>query len=261
MPVYAGRLDANFGPVTDILSNANASYNALVLEARRRSRDGLEFRAGWTWSKAIDFGQTGAIPRQNGQFDPFDVRYDKGLSSLNHPQKLVASAVWQPKVSGANDWLKHAVNGWMVAPLLSATSGRPYSYNIFGGTRLAGGHESINGAGGAVYLPTVGRDTLRLPFTYVLDLRVARTVRVSERVRLMAFAEAFNLTNHVNASSVMQRAFLVGTPANGVTPLVFQSAAEVAAEGLNVRPFGAVTGADSAGTRERRVQLGLRVAF
>ena len=261
VPAYTERVDANFGPVTDILSNTNASYNALVLEARRRSRAGLEFRASWTWSKAIDFGQTGAIPRQNGQFDPFNVRYDKGLSSLNHPQKFVASAIWRPRVTGEKAWTRRAVNGWMVAPLLSATSGRPYSYNIFGGTRLAGGHESINGAGGAVYLPTVGRDTLRLPFAYVVDLRVGRAVRVSERVQMMAFAEAFNVTNHVNASSVTQRALLVGTPVNGVTPLVFQSAAEVAAEGLNVRPFGAVTGADSAGTRERRVQLGLRLAF
>src|SRR6185503_2726365 len=55
VPVYTQRVDASYGPVTDIVSNANASYNALVLEARRRSARGLEFRASWTWSKAIDF--------------------------------------------------------------------------------------------------------------------------------------------------------------------------------------------------------------
>jgi len=58
---------------------------------------GLEFRVAWTWSKAIDFGQSGgATPRTNGQFDPFNVRYDKGLSSLNYPHRVVASAVWMP---------------------------------------------------------------------------------------------------------------------------------------------------------------------
>jgi len=261
VPVYTQRVDANFGPVTDIVSNTNASYNALVVAASRRSRGGLGFRASWTWSKAIDFGQSGAVPRQNAQFDPFDVRYDKGLSALNHPQKIVASAVWQPKISAGREWVRHAANGWLIAPIFSAASGRPYSYDILGGTRLAGGHESINGAGGAVYLPTVGRDTLRLPFAYVLDLRVSRAVRVSERVRMQAVAEAFNLTNHVNPSSVMQRAFLVGKPANGVTPLMFQDAATVATEGLNVRPFGTVTSADATGARERRVQLGLRIEF
>lgn len=261
VPAYRQRVDASFGPVTDIVSNTNASYNALVLAARRRGRGGFEFRASWTWSKAIDFGQSGAAPRQNGQFDPFDVRYDKGLSALNHPQKVVAGAVWRPKISADHTWLLRTANGWLVAPLFSAASGRPYSYDILGGTRLTGGHESINGAGGALYLPTVGRDTLRLPLAYVLDLRLSRTVRVNERVHVQAIAEAFNLTNHVNPSSVMQRAFLVGKPANGVTPLVFQNAGAVTAEGLNVRPFGTVTGTSAAGTRERRVQLGLRVEF
>ena len=47
------------------------------------------------------------------------------------------------------------VNGWVVAPLFTETSGRPYSYNIFGGSDLSGGRETINGSGGAVYLPTV----------------------------------------------------------------------------------------------------------
>ncbi len=58
LPIYSQRIDASYGPVTDIVSNANASYNALVIEARRRSIGGLEFRASWTWSKAIDFGQS-----------------------------------------------------------------------------------------------------------------------------------------------------------------------------------------------------------
>jgi hypothetical protein len=262
VPVYTQRANTSFGPVTDVVSNANATYNALVLEARRRSRGGLEFRASWTWSKAIDFGQSnGAIPRTNAQFDPFDVRYDRGLSALNHPHKVVASAVWESRLSTEQRWLRRAANGWLVAPLFSETSGRPYSYDIFGGTRLAGGHESINGAGGAVYLPTVGRNTLRLPDTFNVDLRVSRTLRMTERVRMRGLVEVFNLTNRVNYSAVTQRAFLVGTAVNGVTPLVFQDAATVATEGLNTRPFGTFTATATGRTQERQVQLGLRMEF
>jgi len=261
VPDYTERVNASYGPVTDVVSNANASYNAVVLEARRRSRGGLEFRTSWTWSKAIDDGQSGAVPRMNGQFDPFDVRYDRGLSELNHPQKVVVSAVWEPRLATEQRWLRKAANGWLVAPLFSETSGRPYSFDIYGGPRLSGGHESINGSGGAVYLPTVGRNTLRLPATFNLDLRVSRVVRMSERVRMRGMMEMFNVTNRVNYSSAMQRAFLVGASANGVTPLVFQSAATVAAEGLNVRPFGTYTSAATSTARERQVQLGLRVEF
>ena len=261
-PVYSQRVDASYGPVTDVVSDANASYNALVIEARRRTVGGLEFRASWTWSKAIDFGESnGSTPRTNGQFDPFDLRYDKGLSSLNYPHKLVMSAVWEPKVSSGRRWLRAAGSGWAVAPLFTERSGRPYSFNIYGGRRLAGGHQSINGSGGAVYLPTVGRNTLRLPDAANLDLRVSRTLRATEKVRVKGVAEIFNVTNRVNYSGIMQRAFLEGTAVNGVTPLVFQNAATVAAEGLNVQPFGMFTSASTGQLDERKVQLGLRVEF
>jgi hypothetical protein len=263
LPVYAQRVDANFGPVTDITSNANASYNALVLSVRRRSVAGLEFRASWTWAKTIDFGQnSGATPRTNGQLDPFNLQYDKGLSALNYPHKLVASAVWQPRLATDRHWLRVAANGWRIAPLFTERSGRPYSFNIYGGNRLTGGRQSINGSGGAVYLPTVGRNTLRLPDATNLDLRVSRTLRVAERVRVQAVAEIFNVANHVNYSGVMQRAFLVGTAnSRGVVPLMFQDATTVATEGLNVRPFGTFTEASSGEARERQVQLGMRVEF
>ncbi len=261
VPFYSQRLNTNFGPVTDIVSNADASYNAMALEARRRLRGGLEFRASWTWSKAIDDGQGGATPRTNAQFDPFTVLYDKGLSALNYPHKVFASAVWEPAFATDHHWLRAAANGWTVAPVFVESSGRPYSLDIFGGTRLAGGHESINGAGGAVYLPTVGRNTLRLPDTAQLDLRVSRAMHVTEKVRMRGTVEVFNLTNRVNYSAIMQRAFLVGTESSGVTPLIFQNAATVAAEGLNVRPFGTFTAASTGQSPERQVQLGLRVEF
>lgn len=263
VPVYTARRSDAYGPVTAMISDLGASYNALTLEARRRTRRALEFRVAWTWSKAIDEGQSaGATPRTNSQFDPFTVRYDKGLSRLNFPHKIVASAMWQPRLRTGERWLESAANGWGLSGIFYETSGRPYSYEIFGGTRLTGGRESINGSGGAVYLPTVGRNTLHLPDTYRLDLRLARVIRAGERVRVRATLDAFNVANHVNYTGVQQRAFLAGTPAaNGVTPLIFQDAAAIAAEGLNTRPFGAFTASTANTSRERQIQLGLRVDF
>ena len=265
LPAYTQRVDPSFGPVTSIVSNANATYSAAVLEARRRSRGGFEFRVSWTWSKALDYGQSGgASVRTDNQFDPFNLSYDRGLSSLNYPHKVLASAVWQPNPAATGReprWLRTAVNGWTIAPVFTESSGRPYSLEIFGGSRLIGGHESINGSGGAVYLPTVGRNTLRLPDTERVDLRVTRALRAGERVRLRGIVEVFNLTNRVNYSAVMQRAYLAGTAVNGVTPLVFQDAATVAAEGLNVQPFGTFLAASTRQSPERQVQLGLRMEF
>ena len=268
VPVYSQRISTDYGPVTDVVSNANGTYNGLVLEGRKRSRRGLEFRANWTWAKALDYGQdTGSTPRTNAQFDPFTLGYDKGLSTLNLAHKVTALAVWQPTFVRAKRWERSAANGWAVAPLFKAQSGRPYSYEIFGGTRLSGGHESINGSGGAAYLPTIGRNTLRLPETVNLDLRVSRSLRLSEKMRLHGEADVFNVMNRVNYTSITTRAYLVGTTensapvANGVTTLLFQSAAQVAMEGLNVQPFGTYTAASSSLMGERKIQLGLRLAF
>jgi hypothetical protein len=277
VPVYTSRVSASFGPVTDIVSNANASYNGLTLQARRglgSARSGaarnLDFRVAWTWSKAIDFGQNaGAVPRTNGQFDPFNVRYDKGLSTLNFPHRIIATAVWTPRLGAAETsaaatasrpiW--RLADGWSIAAIFTEASGRGYSYDVFGGTRLAGGRESINGSGGSTVLPTVGRNTLRLPDSANLDVRVSRGFQLSEGLRLRAAVEGFNVLNHVNYSGITQRAFLVGTAVDGVTPLVFQNAATVASEGLNVLPFGAYTAAGTNQSRERQLQFGLRLEF
>jgi hypothetical protein len=262
VPFYSQRVSTLFGPVTDIVSNANATYNALVLEAERRSRKGFEFRATWTWAKSIDYGQNnGATPRTDAQFDPFTLGYDKGLSTLNFSHKATASAVWEPTLTTPHHWLSVAANHWEVAPLLVESSGRPYSYEIFGGARLTGGHTSINGSGGAAYLPTIGRNTLRLPDTLHMDLKLGREIRITERMRLRTSAEIFNLPNHVNYSSITTRAYLEGKAANGITPLFFQDAATVAAEGLNVQPFGTYTAASTGNSRERQIQVGLKLQF
>jgi len=161
-------------------------------------------------------------------------------------------------------------DGWSLGATFYEASGRGYSYGIFGGTRLAGGRESINGSGGSTVLPTVGRNTLRLPDGVNLDLRLSRSFRVwRDGVWLKAAAEGFNVMNHLNYAGVEQRAFLVGPPsatcsataATGVTTLVFQDAETVGCEGLNTPAFGAFTSAATSQAQQRQVQVGLRLEF
>ncbi len=261
LPVYTSRVSTLFGPVTDLVSNANATYNALVVEARRRGRGGLEFRGSWTWSKAIDYGPITGTPRTNAPLDPFKIGYDRGLSSLNYPHHLMLHVLWAPRVRTESRVVRAVLNGWETGPVVTEQSGRPYSLAIYGGTLLKGGHYSINGSGGATYLPTVGRNTERLPDAMNVNLRLSREVRLTERVRVRGMAEAFNLTNRTNYSGVQTRAFLAGAKTNGITPLVFQDAATVLAEGLNVRPFGTFTAAGTSTMRERQLQMGLRLDF
>ncbi len=262
LPMYTSRVSTSFGPVTDVESNVDATYNGLAVGAFTRLSHSFQVQGRYTWSKAIDFGQAqSAIPRTNGQLDPFTNGYDKGLSSLDYPWAAHLMAEWSPVLAFGPRWLRGTANGFLFMPIASLRAGRPYTFDLSGGARLAGGHESLNGSGGALYLPTVGRNTLRLPPTENVDLRAGRGFRAGDHVRLDMFAEAYNLLNHTNISSVTQRAFLVGTAVNGVTPLVFQNAAEISAEGLNTQPFGTPIASSTSSARERRIQLGGRVEF
>jgi hypothetical protein len=261
VPLYTARRTGLYGPVTAILSNGTGTYNAMAMQVERRAARGLTARGSWTYSKALDnVRSTGAVPNQNAQFDPFSSLYDRAVSTFNHTHRVVAAAVWQPEMHGSRT-LRAIANGWSMAPVVIAMSGRPYSYNIVGGSSLIGGRESLNGSGGAVYLPSVGRNTQRLPWTKNVDLRVARSFTAGDRLHLRLSVEAFNLLNHVNVTAVEQRAFLPGTAVNGITPLVFQDAATIAAEGLTTRAFGVPSSSADSPARERRLQAGFRLEW
>jgi hypothetical protein len=261
VPLYIARRTALYGPVTAILSNGTGTYNAMTLQVERRATHRLTARASWTYSKALDnVRSTGAVPNENAQFDPFDSLYDRAVSTFNRTHRVVAAAVWQPELHGSRA-LRAVANGWSVAPVVIATSGRPYSYDIVGGSSLTGGRESLNGSGGATYLPSVGRNTLRLPWTENVDLRVARSFAAGDRLHLRLSVEAFNLLNHVNVTAVEQRAFLLGTAVNSVVPLVFQDAATITAEGLTTRAFSVPSSSSDSPARERRVQAGFRLEW
>ena len=262
VPRYTARANPSFGPVTDILSNGNAYYEAMIAKVQTRPMHGVLLNGTYTWSKATDYGQSSsATPRTNGQFDPFADGYDRGLSSLNYPQALHVLGAWTPGGERAGRGIKRVENGWTLTGISTARSGRPYSYDVSGGTYLPGGHESLNGSGGALYLPTVGRNTLRLPATVKTDLRLSRAFWVWQGTRGTASVEALNVFNHQSISSVNERAFLVGTAVDGVTPLVFQSARAIDTEGLNTTAFGTPTGSGSGLNRERQLQFSMKISF
>ena len=275
VPLYDQRPIANFGAVTALVSNANATYHAVTAEAQVHGlrwvglRE-LELKGSYTFSRSIDYAPQGsATPSLDGQFDPFHNGYDKGLSNQQFPQRFSGTMALPLHERRGPKAVRLVLDGWRVAAIGTASSGAPYSYMIFGGTYLTGGRESINGSGGATYLPTVGRNTLRLAPRGKVDLRLAREIKVGRDLHLNAFAEAFNLFNAENISSVETRAFELGTPntignstATGPTPLVFQDAAEIATEGLTTEvPFGTPSSSTTGTSRERQIELGVRLQF
>uniref|UniRef100_E6PZ23 TonB-dependent transporter Oar-like beta-barrel domain-containing protein n=1 Tax=mine drainage metagenome TaxID=410659 RepID=E6PZ23_9ZZZZ len=235
--------------MTEIVSNINSNYNALVLQAEHRLTNGVQFQTSCTFSKALDYGQNQTSGADvNDPFDPFTVAYDYGKSVTNIPQHFVGSLVWEPMVTTANRVLKMAVNGWLVSPIFTEESGLPYSYGVNGTDTkvqtVPGASGSLNGSGGANFLPLAGRNTLEQPRIEDVDLRLSRSMIFADKYRLEALTEAFNLFNRENFTSVNTTAYSVsGTVLNAV---------------------GNFTVPNTAGNtiyRERQIQFALRLEF
>jgi hypothetical protein len=263
VPLYTARRSTAFGSISALVSNANATYHSFNAEARLHMR-GMQLRGSYTFARAIDYGpQLSATPRENGQFDPFTNAYDKSLSSLDIRHHFSGDLLLRSSLHSGSEFARRSLSGWQLATIATVGSGAPYSYAIFGGTSLSGGRDTINGSGGSTYLPSVGRNTLRLPMRSRVDLRAGRVFTLHEHIRLNAFAESFNLLNTKSLSRVETRAFLVGTPVAGgaPTPLIFQDAATIAAEGITTAPFGTPSSSTAGLSRERQIQFGLRLEF
>jgi hypothetical protein len=249
MPVFTNpRPNPNFSQMTQITSGVNTSYNALVLALNRRFTRGLQVQTSYTYSKATDNGQSSqTFTASNNVLNPFDLALEEGTSSFDIPHRFNLSAVWQPRSS--NVWL----DNFTFAPVIGVSSGAPFTALVNGNApqppnvRVLSG---ILGVGGTNRLPTIERNTYRLPSQSSVDLRVSRAFPIGKS-RLEASFEAFNLFNKINYTAVNQTFYnIMGTAA--APTLVY-----------NAATFNTYTNANS-GTfspRPREIQLGARFTF
>jgi hypothetical protein len=224
---------------TQIQSSVSSQYDAVVFQVNRRFTDGLQFQSSYTLAKATDTNQNSATFTQtNSPYDLFNRSYDAGPSNLDTRHKIVANAVFSPKLykgptSSAANYL---VNGWSVAPIYVYYSGRPYDGTVSG--------TSLNGSNGDTRFPLNPRNFYRLPAVWNLDLRVSKRFNFTERYKLEFLAEAFNIVNRTQVFAVNNTLY---TRSGNV--LTYNTG------------FGQVTTTDSTLYRERQIQVSTRFQF
>jgi hypothetical protein len=258
LPLYTARPLNGYGPISDIRSSANATYHAATVQGRL-SRGAFSLTAGYTFSHAIDYNpRLAAAPSLMTQLDPFTSGYDKGRASLDFPHRFAGTLTYATTISHGPTVLRKALSGFHLAAIGSTTSGAPYSYQVFGGSELPGGRESLNAAGGATYLPTVGRNTLRLPARGRTDLRLARNFSLPHELSVSFAAEAFNLLNSNSVTRVETRAFTVSEPATSADPtqLLYNGSSTT-----ETPAFGTALSSTAGLSRERLLELSFRVSF
>jgi hypothetical protein len=207
-------------------STARSFYAGMILEFRKRFNRSLSFAGNYTFSKATD-----EVTDYNSDFQPFDqtdLRGERALSAFDQRHKVVLYGVWE------------APGGIQFAPIFRANSGRPFNL-LVGADLNQDRHPTTDRPVGA------GRNTGLGPAFYTFDARLSKHISLGNDVRrLTLMIEGFNLTNHLNYSSINNTVGPIAGPFNlrgrhdrsPSEPLGFTSAFET-----------------------RRLQLGLRLTF
>jgi Carboxypeptidase regulatory-like domain/TonB-dependent Receptor Plug Domain len=261
-------------------SLGTSNYNALQIDANRRFRHGFSLRGVYTWSKALDDGDslnaTAAANAPGLVSNPFNLRADYGLATYDARNAAAINAVYtlpfgkgQTFANNVEGWSNALVSGWSVNSIVTVQSGFPFTpqlgYNPsnngdtrnpvrpfvnpdFTGPVVLGKPSQWFNPNAFLALPpnsgfygNLGRDTLISPGLATWDFSAFKTTTLHDRLTLQFRAEIFNLLNRANFN----------TP-NLIT---------FTASGTTTKTSGTTGAITSTSTSSRQVQFGLKLMW
>lgn len=197
-PIFgAARLYPQFSNITMQDVGANSVYDAMQVNFNHRWSRGLQIAANYTWSHTLsDAPDANSFEVNSPIEDPTNRARDYGNSYVNRPNSLTINTVLQPTFHRASRVGNTLLNGNEFAILTSLASGDAMNITA---NRTLNGDSTTSSVTRPLF---VGRDTLRTPPIYQVDLRYTRTLATFwERVQPQFFVEAQNLFNHPNITS------------------------------------------------------------
>ena len=207
-----------------------ARYNALQLKAQHRFSGGLASMLSYTWSQSVDTssgwfnGENGIGGGANVQ-NYHDIDSARAVSSYDIPHLLTWGTVWELPAGKGKRWLNSGPGAWLLGDwqlnwMLLARSGQPYTLTVGGDPANIGvsGYGRANLIGDpklsdptaerwfnvdAFAIPvnqfgTSGRNILRAPGFWNVDLGLQRNIPIGDNRRLEVRLEVFNVFNHIN---------------------------------------------------------------
>ncbi|NYF78730.1 TonB-dependent receptor [Granulicella arctica] len=254
-----------FTSITEVASNINSNYNALVGEIQNRSLKNLQFDVNYVWSHALDFNQNATTnTTTNNQYDPYGgQKADYGNSNYNVPNRIAGYVLYNLPNTKSTNFVKYLANDWALNSAFQLQNGLPYSATLSGYASYGALNSSWNGAGGlsSNIIPEIGRNTYKYPRDIVQDLRVQKQISFTERYHAELRLDLFNLYNHQNVTNVQNLAYALQSGTATVNPntstATFQSGTGSTAL------FGTPTNSNSSGFlyTPRQVQIGFKFLF
>jgi hypothetical protein len=188
------RPDPRLGTINSFESGSGSVYNGMTVALKRQVNHGLFLRVAYTLAKAIDDGQDALVVGRPGNVqNVYATTLERGLSVTDQRNRFLAAAVAEPgPFHFENSFLAALTNHWRVSSIITFGSGRPFNETMAGDANQDGNTYNDR-------LPGYRRNAFIGPDYFTTDLRVTRTVMLSDRVQLELLAESFNLTNRTNS--------------------------------------------------------------
>jgi hypothetical protein len=263
-------------------SRGDSLYNALQVDLNHRFSGGLSLRGVYTWSKALDDGDslngTAANNAPGLVANPYNLRADWGLATYDVRNVAVINGMYELPIGAGRPFFAHLggaantlVSGWTVNSIVTLQGGFPFtpqlSYNpsnngdnrnpvrpfinpSFSGPVILGNpNQWFNPAAfiappnNSGFYGNLGRDTLTGPGLATWDLSFLKDTAVRENFHVQFRAELFNLLNRANFNT--PNLIVAVLPAGSTTPQVNPAAGQV----------------QSTSTTSRQIQFGLKLLW
>ena len=183
------RPNATYANNSQYSPRADSHYDGLHVSFVERPVRWGSVRVSYTYSKALD--NVGEF-FFSGPINQFNIWQDYGRSDDDQRNRLVLDGTIHSPMGKASTPWERIRNGFQLSSMLQYYSALPF--NITAGSNTVqgtGARPTINGA-------FISRNAGSGFDFFNVNARVSRTFAISERLRLEAIAEAFNLLNHTN---------------------------------------------------------------
>ncbi len=249
-PVFSAvRPNPAFGIYSVNESTAHSDYNGFIVSLRKRFANRYQFGVNYTLSRTRDDDSNERNFSRESTQNPFDLKAEAGYSKQDVRHNFNASGVFD---------LGH---GFALSGIMIARSGFPYTALIQDGEDFNGDGNDANDRA-IIDGKLVGRNTLRQPYFFNLDIRLLKSFNIGEMKKLSLFAEVFNVTRNTNKNFGV----------DGISSFCTTTQSLSGTSNFNTTcPSGAFAAADAGKAFRapstarfggaRQIQLGLRFSF
>ena len=229
--VNAIRPYLGYGAITARIPAFTSNYNSLQVSLNRRFSRALTLGVAYTWSRLLT---TNPFDRSLATYNTYDYKQSYGPSTLNTPQMLVVSYVYElPFYRNQRNLMGQVLGGWEISGITTIQSGQsttitqgsePFGAFPNGLGMLSPGDtvqiradqigdphgpktaaEFFNTASFAAAVGHFGTSrpgAILGPGIQVWDMSLIKNIKFAERLGLQLRLETFNTFNHGNPSGI-----------------------------------------------------------